>query len=74
MKVREIYRDGVSHPAERFDSNDDLILPMLLCNDAAFSADGESIGDPTETALIEFFGKERCDKVRSAYPRLAEPI
>ena len=72
MKVREIYRDGVSHPAERFDSNDNLILPMLLCNDAAFSADGESIGDPTETALIEFFGKERCDKVRSAYPRLAE--
>ena len=59
MKVREIYRDGVSHPAERFDSNDNLILPMLLCNDAAFSADGESIGDPTETALIEFFGKER---------------
>ncbi len=31
MKVREIYRDGVSHPAERFDSNDDLILPMLFC-------------------------------------------
>ena len=46
-----------------------LFSLMLLCTDAAFSADGESIGDPTETALIEFFGKERCDKVRSAQPR-----
>ena len=54
---------------------DSMLLPaMALCNDAIIKADGTTIGDPTETALLTF-----CDKsgkphqeIREIYARMAE--
>jgi len=52
-----------------------LLLPaMVLCNDAIIKADGVTIGDPTETALLAFADKngKPHNEVREAYSRLAE--
>ncbi|MGA9163039.1 MAG: HAD-IC family P-type ATPase, partial [Thiobacillus sp.] len=52
----------------------ELGLAMVLCNDAAIDANGKSVGDPTETALLEAaqaagFSKNAWQKT---LPRLAE--
>ena len=75
MTVRAIYSNAASVKAEDYDNSmeNDMMLAMNLCNDAAFPADGsKTIGDPTETALIDYFGKQKCDYIREAYPRLSE--
>ena len=72
MTVREVYFDGRNHvAADESIECDDFKLAMTLCNDAVFSGDG-TIGDPTETALIEFYGKEKCTAAREASPRISE--
>ena len=70
MTVRETFYDGLNH-SENESQNNFLNLAMSLCSDAVFSQEG-TIGDPTETALIEYCGKEICDKNRIAYPRISE--
>ena len=71
MTVREFYADGKHSYASVNDSNS-LLLPMILCNDAAFTEGNSTLGDPTETALIEYFGKDKTETVREQYPRLGE--
>ena len=54
---------------------DSLLLPaMVLCNDAMIRAGGERLGDPTETALLDFCEKsgQSVDSMRSEHPRIAE--
>jgi len=52
-----------------------LLLPaMVLCNDAMIQADGTRIGDPTETALLDFSERmgQSADGLREAHPRIEE--
>jgi len=51
-----------------------LLNAMVLCNDSSFSQEGQSLGDPTEVALIAYSDKmgQPYQKVREAAPRLAE--
>lgn len=46
----------------------------VLANDASISADGASIGDPTEVALVAFSNKlnQPFDQLRGAFPREGE--
>lgn len=48
-------------------------LASVLCNDTTVTDEG-FLGDPTETALVEYFIKEggNYDEIRTKYPRFAE--
>ena len=52
----------------------ELGLAMALCNDAATDADGNPVGDPTETALLMAAREAGFSKTKltKQYPRLAE--
>lgn len=57
---------------DTFGGNEDMLKKgMCLCCDAVFS-EGSTIGDPTETALIEYCGESICADIRSDFPRLSE--
>ena len=48
-------------------------LASVLCNDTTVTDEGY-LGDPTETALVEYYIKEggNYDEIRTKYPRFAE--
>lgn len=77
MTVEHYYVDGKDVPAEQVDPQNPLHKQMLrlsiLCNDST-NIDGQEIGDPTETALINIGDKVGvpAQRVRNAYPRLSE--
>lgn len=74
MTVRQVYLNGKQENAENAvnDSNSKLLRNVMsLCNDAVYS-DGAFLGDPTETALSEYVGKEEYQNIRAEYPRVAE--
>ncbi len=77
MTVEHYFLDGEDIPAEKIDPENPLHKQMLrlsiLCNDST-NLDGQEIGDPTETALINLGEKKGvpANRVRSAYPRLSE--
>jgi ATPase, P-type (transporting), HAD superfamily, subfamily IC len=57
---------------EHFGDEDLLSTAMALCNDSGYDADGDLVGDPTETALVvwaESLGKK---ELSDQYPRIAE--
>ncbi len=70
MTVREVFFDG-ENVTGRQKISKPLDMAMCLCCDAVFSREG-TIGDPTETALIEFAGALECNKFRSTYNRVSE--
>lgn len=77
MTVEDYYVNGKRIPAGKINlknENEKLLLRCsILCNDSS-NADGQEIGDPTETALINLgsnLGIETA-KVRESYPRLSE--
>ena len=53
---------------------DELLKMSVLANDAVLGTDGQSIGDPTETALIDAGVKHSIDKnaLDAELPRVAE--
>ncbi|MGN0659201.1 MAG: calcium-translocating P-type ATPase, PMCA-type [Emergencia sp.] len=55
------------------DKLDTLLTASILCNDTVTSG-GETAGDPTETALADYYMKVRddYDRVRENLPRLSE--
>ena len=77
MTVRKIMTDGriIDTDAVTMDSSNvkSMTSAMILCNDSTCK-DGVEIGDPTETALINFGVKLGLDpeKVRNNYPRISE--
>ncbi len=77
MTVENYYVDGKDTPAADIDTADraqkELLQFSMLCNDST-NKDGNEIGDPTETALINLGTKLGIEPetVRSAYPRLSE--
>lgn len=50
----------------------ELSTAMALCSDACMSPDGKALGDPTETALMNYLGSVRYDDIRKNYPRVGE--
>lgn len=77
MTVRKIMIDGRIIDTDAVDLDDEkvkiLSKAMILCNDSTCK-DGVEIGDPTETALINFGVKLGLDpeKIREELPRLSE--
>lgn len=75
MTVREVYLDGTIQKAETFDRSEPdaqkLLRAMVLCNDALCTEDG-MLGDPTETALLECYGRDCCEAERRRCPRIGE--
>ena len=89
MKVEELYADGQIFRQQDMDktlsdSSQDhkthnpvmiqLLRAMALSNDAQMDADGNLMGDPTETALYSFAMQNDFDKRHLAedFPRIAE--
>ena len=54
-------------------SKDRLFLTSILCNDTTVT-DGKTLGDPTETSLVDYYIKNNGDYYDKLhhYPRLAE--
>ncbi|MGN0203292.1 MAG: cation-translocating P-type ATPase [Coprococcus sp.] len=77
MTVQQIYINGETLEADELDlqrqSHRYLLYDAILTNDSAIM-DGQSIGDPTEVALIEMGRKAEVDEtqLRSRMPRLEE--
>ena len=77
MTVRKIMVDGRIIDTDAVDLDDEKVKTMtramILCNDSSCK-DGVEIGDPTETALINFGTKLGIDtdKVREDLPRISE--
>ena len=77
MTVEHYYIEGKDFPADQIDPADPLHKEMLrfsiLCNDST-NLNGQELGDPTETALINL--GERlgvpAQRVRDAYVRISE--
>ena len=77
MTVEDYYVDGKRIPVAQIDLNDAnqerLLNYSILCNDST-NTDGQEIGDPTETALINLgskLGREALE-VRDVYERKSE--
>ena len=77
MTVEYYYVDGKEIAAENIDLDDkqqkQLLRHSILCNDST-NKNGEEIGDPTETALINQGDKlgVPAETVRTKYPRFSE--
>ncbi len=77
MTVKKFFVDNEIIDAESGNFETDhqkrLLLSSILCNDA-ICKNNEEIGDPTETALVNFGSKYNFDfeRVREKYPRLSE--
>ena len=77
MTVENYYVNGESVCSEEIDLKDpaqrELLMFSILCNDST-NHDGQEIGDPTETALINLgslLGEDYA-QVRDEHPRLSE--
>ena len=77
MTVEDYYVDGrriAAADIDLYDANQEMLLRnSILCNDSS-NTDGQEIGDPTETALINLgikLGKDAL-KVRAEFPRISE--
>ena len=77
VEIEDYYIDEKRIMAKDIDPSNpvhkDLMRLSILCNDST-NIDGEEIGDPTETALINLADKLGIppQRVRKAYPRLSE--
>lgn len=77
MTVEHYYVEGRSIPADKIELSDpaqmELLTFSVLCNDST-NFDGQEVGDPTETALINLGDKLGRDaqSIRDLYPRLSE--
>lgn len=75
MTVTHIYAAGkLSDTSVPAPITDELLKMSVLANDAVLGTDGQSIGDPTETALIDAGVKHSIDKnaLDAELPRVAE--
>ena len=77
MTIEHYYVDGRDIPADQIDPANPLQEQMLkfsiLCNDST-NVEGQEIGDPTETALVNLGDKKgiSAQEVRDACPRSSE--
>lgn len=62
MTVEKLYHDGQLHDAtDKVSDNNPAILSMILANDTKIENGGDLLGDPTETALIQYGLDEGVD-------------
>ena len=55
MTVEKVYYNGNLHTDEEpIASNNPALLSMILANDTQIENGGNLLGDPTETALIQY--------------------
>lgn len=56
------------------ENKEELVRAMALCSDAETDLEGNTVGEPTETALVEFAFKEGFNKntLKEEYPRVGE--
>lgn len=77
MTVEHYYIEGKDFPADQIDPQNPLHKEMLrlsiLCNDST-NLNGQELGDPTETALINLGDQlgVPAQRVRKAYVRISE--
>ena len=77
MTVEHYYIEGKDFPADQIDPQNPLHKEMLrlsiLCNDST-NLNGQELGDPTETALINLGDQlgVPAQRVRNAYVRISE--
>ena len=77
MTIEHYYADGQDIPADQVDPVNPLHKQMLrlsiLCNDST-NIEGQEIGDPTETAMINLGDHVgvSAQQIRDAYPRISE--
>ncbi len=77
MTVKKIFVDGKAIGCDDPDFSNEhqkrLLLSSILCNDSVCK-DGKEIGDPTETALVNFGTKYNFnfERIREKYPRISE--
>lgn len=77
MTVEDYYVDGRRIPAGDIDlsvcNEEKLLIFSMLCNDSV-NAEGQEIGDPTETALINVGSRLGADasEIRKRFPRKSE--
>lgn len=75
MTVEKVYYDGILHNAsDDIDLNNKALITMLLANDTKIQGGGELLGDPTETALVQFgFHKDLpVNDFLAEHPRVQE--
>lgn len=62
MTVEKVYYNGVVHSEDQEISEDNpALLSMILANDTQIEEGGRLLGDPTETALIQYAFDENID-------------
>ena len=75
MTIEKAYYDGVLHNAsEDLDLDLPLLRSIVLANDTEVDAEGNLIGDPTETAMVKFAldkGYPLAERLAS-FPRVGE--
>ncbi|MCB6203243.1 cation-translocating P-type ATPase [Extibacter muris] len=77
MTVEDYYVNGRRIPAGDIDlsvcNEEKLLIFSMLCNDSV-NAEGQEIGDPTETALINMGSRLGADasEIRKRFPRKSE--
>lgn len=66
--------DGEDLPTERRTNAETMVGISILANDSSIGSDGREIGDPTETALINFAAKNGIEhgRVTNRYERLGD--
>ncbi|SEK60955.1 Ca2+-transporting ATPase [Carnobacterium iners] len=75
MTVEKIYANGqLQDSTDSLEIDSPILYSMMYANDTQISGDGTLIGDPTETALIQFaLDKEiNVSEVLAKEPRVAE--
>ncbi len=75
MTVEKVYQNGMMADAAEPISQDSMTLRVMnYANDTQFDSEGKLIGDPTETALVQFGWDKNFDvrKALKAEPRVAE--
>ncbi|MEE8814530.1 MAG: calcium-translocating P-type ATPase, PMCA-type [Lactobacillus delbrueckii] len=75
MTVEKVYYDGILHDAsDDIDLTNQALITMLLANDTKIKDGGELLGDPTETALVQFgFHKDLpVNDFLAEHPRVQE--
>lgn len=75
MTVEKVFYNEQLHDAqEDIDTSLSVLKAVILANDTKFDATGKLIGDPTETAFVQF-GLDKgivINDLTNAYPRIAE--
>ena len=74
MTVMESFFNNTHFENDKIEKDNLLMKAFVLCNDAKLTENGPHIGDPTETALLEYAVKNGYDisEIQTKYKRIDE--